>query len=158
MLRALDAATEPAWLKVALAEYGIHERTTLGTQRIVQYHQATSLHAKSDQVAWCSSFVNWCLAQVGIIGSRSAAAASWADWGVGLDTPKLGCIVQLHHHVKGCTSATGTASGNHVAFFIRQDAAHIFLLGGNQSDSVKLSGFPLSNWSVKAYRWPGGGR
>ena len=141
-----------------MAEYGIHERTNLGSRRIIEYHQATTLQAKSDQVAWCSSFVNWCLQQVGIVGSRSAAAASWADWGSGLVKPKLGCIVQLHHSVKGYTSATGTATGNHVAFFIRQDAAHIYLLGGNQSDSVKLSGFPLTKWSVKAYRWPGGGK
>ena len=115
-LKALDLAGEPAWLKVALAECGIHERTKLGSQRIIQYHQATTLHAKSDQVAWCSSFVNWCLQQVGIIGTRSAAAASWANWETGLATPKLGCIVQLHHGVKGYTSATGTSSGNHVPF------------------------------------------
>ena len=152
----LNPALEPAWLKVAMAELGIHERTGKGTARIILYHQATTLHAKSDQVAWCSSFVNWCLAQVGITGTRSAAAASWAGWGTELQRPRLGCIVQLHHHQKGYVAASGTASGNHVAFFVHQDAAHIRLLGGNQSDSVKYSDFSLAKWSVKTYRWPSG--
>ena len=152
----LNPALEPAWMKVAMAELGIHERTGKGTARIIMYHQATTLHAKSDQVAWCSSFVNWCLAQVGVTGTRSAAAASWAGWGTELKTPRLGCIVQLHHHQKGYAAATGTSSGNHVAFFVHQDAAHIRLLGGNQSDSVKYSDFALAKWSVKTYRWPSG--
>ncbi len=35
--------------------------------RIVEYHQACTLQATSDEIAWCSSFVNWSYLIAGII-------------------------------------------------------------------------------------------
>lgn len=147
-------AGDAPWMKVASAEMGIHERTHDGTQRIIDYHSATSLHAHSDQVAWCSSFVNWCLKQVGITGTNNAAAASWAHWGKQLDQPRYGAVIQLHHATRGHDGRTGSSSGNHVAFFLRGDSSHVELLGGNQSDSVKISRFSLATYHMAAVRWP----
>ncbi len=50
-----------SWMKIALAELGVHENSLPGhqNQRIIQYHAATSLKAQTDEVPWCSSFVNW---------------------------------------------------------------------------------------------------
>ena len=147
-------AGDAPWMKIASAEMGIHERTHDGTQRIIEYHSATSLHAHSDQVAWCSSFVNWCLKQVGIAGTNNAAAASWAHWGKQLDEPRYGAIIQLHHASRGHDGRTGSSSGNHVAFFLKSDGSHVELLGGNQSDSVKISRFSLATYHIAAIRWP----
>jgi len=35
--------------------------------KIVEYHQACTLQASNDEVAWCSSFVNWCFIIAGYI-------------------------------------------------------------------------------------------
>lgn len=150
-------AINAPWMRVALAEKWVHEVAGPGNNpRIMEYHATTSLGRQPDSVAWCSSFVNWCLKQVGIRGTNSAAAASWANWGDPLDEPKYGCIVQIHHGAAGHDRSTGSSSGNHVAFFVRRTATHITLLGGNQSDQVKESDFRISGYQVRALRWPSG--
>src|SRR5258707_11602572 len=48
--------------------------------RILEYFTATTLHTKKESTSWCSAFVNWCMRQSGIAGTRSAAARSWLKW------------------------------------------------------------------------------
>lgn len=141
------------WMDVAKKETGQHEVAgKAANPRILEYHAATSLKAKSDEVAWCSSFVNWCLARVGIEGTRSAAAASWVSWGTAV-TPRHGAIVVIYNASSANSSLS--RSGNHVAFLVEETSTHYVLLGGNQSDSVKVSRFPKKKWKLKACRWPG---
>ncbi|QNE32474.1 TIGR02594 family protein [Sphingomonas sp. NBWT7] len=143
------------WMRIALAEAGVVEaRGRANNKRIMEYHAATSLGSQPDSVPWCASFVNWVLAQANLRGSRSAAAASFATWGQKLETPRYGAIIQISQKRRTNDRATGSSSGNHVAFFISQTATHIKLLGGNQSDSVKESNFSLASYDVKAIRWP----
>lgn len=143
------------WMRIAIAEKGVSEiKGSQHNRRIIEYHAATGLAAKEDEVAWCASFVNWCLKQAGIQGNNSARAKDFGTWGRGLDTPRYGCIVHLHRAPKGVDGRTGSSSGNHVAFFISQTATHITLLGGNQGNRVRESSYPLSQYTVKAMRWP----
>jgi hypothetical protein len=74
--------SDAPWMAVAMREIGRSE--VPGPQHnphILAYHATTSLRATTDETAWCSSFVNWCLVQAGISGTNSAAAASWLHWG-----------------------------------------------------------------------------
>ena len=145
------------WMRIAIAEKGVSEiKGGQHNRRIIEYHAATGLAAKEDEVAWCASFVNWCLKQAGIQGNNSARAKDFGTWGRGLETPRYGCIVHLHRAPKGVDSRTGSSSGNHVAFFISQTATHITLLGGNQGNRVRESSYPLSQYKVMAMRWPNG--
>lgn len=145
----------PKWLEIAQSEIGVKEIDGSGNnKRIVEYHSTTSLHAKEDIVPWCSSFVNWCLKQAGISGTNSAAAISFASYGIRITEPREGCVTVIRQRKKGADQATGSSSGNHVAFFKKIENGRIFLLGGNQSDSVKVSSFGLSSYDVIAYRWP----
>lgn len=113
--------------------------------RITEYHGHTALVGYDDKASWCSSFVNWTLAQVGIAGTGSALARSWLDWGVPLDAPRPGCIAVLSRD-------DPAGWKGHVGFFLRADAKEVHLLGGNQLDAVREHGYPLA--SVLAYRWP----
>jgi uncharacterized protein (TIGR02594 family) len=144
------------WMAIAEAELGVHEDSIPGhhNQRIVEYHQATSLKATTDEVPWCSSFVNWIMKQAGYRGTNNALAKSWLDWGLALDAPREGAVVVIKK--KGATSdvATGSSTGFHVAFFVSASQAHIRLLGGNQGDQVKYSNFSLKGYDIKGYRWP----
>lgn len=157
LLEAPGSAIGAPWMRVALAEMGVQEaRGVANNKRILEYHAATSLGSRADSVPWCASFVNWALAQVNIRGTRSAAAASFTDmdWGRALATPRYGAIIHLRQKRRSDDRSTGSSSGNHVAFFISQTATHIKLLGGNQSDSVRESNFPLASYDVRGIRWP----
>jgi uncharacterized protein (TIGR02594 family) len=146
-------------MRFANAEMGVAEIKRRGehNKRIVEYHSATSLGARTDEVAWCASFVNWCLREAGVSGNRSARAKDFGSWGQALDQPRYGCVVHLYKSPRrGVDGRTGSSSGNHVAFFISQTATHVRLLGGNQGDQVRESNYPLSQYKVVAMRWPTG--
>lgn len=144
----------PRWLEIAELEIGVHEIRGGENPRIIEYHSTTTLRAHEDETAWCSSFVNWCMKQAGFVGTNSAAAISWATWGQKLTKPKEGCIVVICQRFQGEDAKTGSTSGNHVAFFQKIEDNRICLLGGNQSDSVKISSFGLASYRVIDYRWP----
>lgn len=142
---------EEACLKiheVFKAELGVHETPgPEATARIVEYDKHTTLKATSDEVAWCSAACNFVVETAGFIGTHSAAARSWLDWGVHLNVPIVGCIVIFDRRDANNPNAA------HVTTFDRfVDAGTLCCLGGNQSDSVKLSNFPIAK--VLGYRAP----
>jgi uncharacterized protein (TIGR02594 family) len=137
---------EPLWLEIAEREeqQGVMEDAEGDNPRIMEYLRTTtygsSLHEEGtlhDEVHWCAAFVNWCVDQANLKPLGSARARDWADWGVELEEPILGCLVVFPHHV---------------GFFIEWDGDRIRLLGGNQSDEVNTLPFNIGN--VLSYRWP----
>jgi len=144
----------PKYLEIARNEIGQVEKRGGENPRIIEYHSTTTLKAREDEVAWCSSFVNWCITKAGLKGTNSAAAASWLSWGQRITTPTIGCITVIKQRTKGHDSATGSTSGFHVGFFLEIKEGRIFLLGGNQSDSVKISSFGLASYEIVGYRVP----
>ncbi|HLL52836.1 MAG TPA: TIGR02594 family protein, partial [Myxococcaceae bacterium] len=149
-----QAPAQPKWLEVARKEVGQKEVSGGGhNARIVEYHAATSLKAKDDETAWCSSFVNWCMKEAGVKGTGSAAAASWASWGTACQA-QAGAIAIIYN--AGAANSSLSTTGNHVGFLLEETDAHYVILGGNQGDSVKVSSFPKKKWKLKGYRWPAG--
>jgi uncharacterized protein (TIGR02594 family) len=144
------------WMQIAEAELGIHEDSLPGqhNQRIVEYHQTTTLKATTDETPWCSSFVNWVMLKAGRRGTNSAAAKSWLKWGTALAVPRDGAVTVIKRKTTGPDAATGSTSGFHVAFYVGSSGGHVRLLGGNQSDQVKYSNFSLSSYTIEGYRWP----
>jgi uncharacterized protein (TIGR02594 family) len=140
-----ESVVEVPWFRIARQEIGISEFPgPADNPRIVEYHQATSLRAADDEVAWCSAFMNWVMKQAGINGTGSAAARSWLNWGDTLSAPRMGCIVVFR---RGTDPSQG-----HVAIFVRRSGAFLEVLGGNQSNQVKVAPYPADN--VLSYRWP----
>jgi uncharacterized protein (TIGR02594 family) len=142
------------WLEIAEKEIGQKEIRGGENKRILEYLATTTFKSKEDETPWCSAFVNWCLKQAGIEGTDSAAAKSWLDWGNEIDKPVSGCICVIHQKQKGTDKKTGSSSGYHVAFYLRDDGKRIWLLGGNQGDSVKESSFGLASYEICGYRLP----
>lgn len=136
------------WFDAALRELGTHE--IVGKRhnpRIVQYHQSTRLKAKDDETAWCSSFLNWCFEQAGLLGTQSAAAASWCEWGQPCHVHEDAVVVFGKHD----PDAKGTG---HVALVdhLDDDGEHVWVLGGNQRNSVCVARRRISD--IVACRWP----
>lgn len=133
------------WLFHAYEELGVQE--TAGPEanaRVVEYHAVTTLHATSDEVPWCASFVGWCLEKVGIRSTKSAAARSYAQWGYELKTPRMGCIVVLQR--------AGDPTKGHVGFYISETEDRVNVLGGNQKNRVCEETYRKD--LVVTYRWP----
>ncbi len=98
---------------------------------------------RDDETPWCATFVSAVLELSGIVSARSAWARSYLNWGDELDKAALGAIAVLER---------GPTSG-HVAFVVGRDGAgNIMLLGGNQSDMVKISAFDPQR--LLGFRWP----
>lgn len=138
----------PLWLVIARREIGVKERSGKAENtRILHYHKFSKLKAKSEEVPWCASFVNYCLETAGINATRSAAAASYKDYGEPC-MAKPGAIIVFS---KADPDAGGTG---HVAFFERwdEDLNFVWCLGGNQKDAVSVAKRPTER--IVACRWP----
>jgi uncharacterized protein (TIGR02594 family) len=137
----LPTDLSPTPYDIARAELAFDVREVPGAgsnPRIVMYHATTSDGAESDGVAWCSSFVNYCVEQAGLVGTDSKWARSWHDNGWGRDVTKSareGDIVVWRRE-------GATTKGGHVGFFVSEDDDSIEVLGGNQSNRVRLQRYP----------------
>ena len=137
-------STNSPWMTIADGEVGETEiKGPEHNPRILQYHSTTSLRATTDEIAWSSAFVNWCLKQVGITGTHSAAASSWLHWGT-TSVPRVGAITVMR-------KVTGQ---HHVAFFVAETRNTYRLLGGNQGGQVRTSPLSKTLWTPLGYRWP----
>jgi uncharacterized protein (TIGR02594 family) len=141
-LKQIDwALTTKPWMVKAIRELGVKEKEGSGDNpRIIEYHAKTSLKAQSDDVAWCSAFVNWCIDSCGIKTTRDAMARSWLSWGRSCDYEQ-GCVVVLKR---------GTGWQGHVGFAVKKVGPVVWILGGNQNDEVNITAYPT--WRVLGYR------
>jgi uncharacterized protein (TIGR02594 family) len=122
------------WLKIAFQELGVSEvYGTVHNPRIIEYHQSTTLKAKTDEIAWCSSFVCWCLEQSGYRSTRSAMSKSFLHYGRKVEKPYAGAIAVFD---RGPNKNYG-----HVGFFLEESNDRIKVLGGNQSNQVSIAWF-----------------
>lgn len=155
-LNAIPLRPATPWIDIAYAENGVVGILTPGqhTARIIEYHRTTTLRATDDETPWCSSFVNWVMQQSGRTGTKSALAKSWLDWGASAKNPARGDIAIIRRKSSGYTRATGSSTGYHVGFYISSTPTHIKIFGGNQSNQVKESNFPLKSYDVMGYRRP----
>ncbi len=130
---------------VARAEFRLGVREIPGARhnpRIVMYHASTTGGAMSDETAWCSSFTNYCVEQVGHGGTDSKWAMSWHDlrWCRDVTTePRDGDVAVFMRREK---NSRGEIKGGHVGFWVGEDAKTISLLGGNQGNKISIRGYP----------------
>lgn len=132
-------------LEIALKEYGVKAIVgNIHNPRIVKYSvDIGNTYVRDDEVAWCSEFVNWCLLQAGIKGTKSAVARSFLTWGEETKTPALGDIVVFWRE-------TPLSKKGHIGFFINETPGEVFVLGGNQNNEVNIKRFPKNQ--VLSYR------
>lgn len=120
--------------QTAMGEVGVKEIAgNRHNPRILEYHKTTGGFG-DDETAWCASFVNWCLSQHGVPGTRSAAARSFLKWGKKTNSPKVGDVVVFWR-------GSRTGWQGHVAFYASETPTHINVLGGNQSNAVNIQAY-----------------
>ena len=159
--------SEPYWLQLARFELqrGVYEIIgPASLPRIEEYQATCTLWPHSDDaIPWCSSFVNWCveggdqqanLANV-LLGTKSAAARSWLGWGVSVRLTAHIPIGAVMISKRGRGPQPGPEildAPGHVTFYAGMATPLHFLgVGGNQSNMVRASIYPLSK--VLDARW-----
>lgn len=139
----------PEWYRLARREMadGIVEFGDPGEHnpRILEYHATVPDAFQTNEVAWCSSFVNWCIEQTGRRGTDSALARSWERWGKKLDEPGPGAIAVFWRETK--SSGLG-----HVGFYVDETSTNVSVLGGNQGNRISIEPYPKAR--LLGYRWP----
>ena len=138
----------PAWLAVALAEVGVHETRGGETPRIMEFHRAARDGLDEDEDAWCGAFIAWLMAQTGHpVPDRAATARTWLTYGQEEPpaAPRLGALCVLWR-----VSPDGWQG--HIGLFLARRGGRVWLLGGNQSDSLSVTSFPEAQ--ILGFRWP----
>ncbi|NDV16530.1 CHAP domain-containing protein, partial [Muricauda sp. TY007] len=111
-------------------------------------------------VAWCSSFVSWCLDETEYKGVKSAASRHYISNSsenkhklksnvVKVEEPFYGAIAVF----SDCDSAGNTKTSGHVGFvFGKLKDGKIALLGGNQGNKLKISPYDCSGKAFYSYQ------
>jgi uncharacterized protein (TIGR02594 family) len=121
-------------LDIVLREVGVHEIPgPKENKRILEYHAATKLKSKSETVSWCAAFASWVLQEAGLPSLHTAWARDYLKYGNALKAPAPGCLIVFERNAPGGDS--------HVTFFHHAYHGLYFCAGGNQHDSVNITGF-----------------
>jgi len=108
-----------------------------------------------DETPWCAVFVSMVLAEcgLGLRGTEDARAYSYVKWGKPSKIEK-GAVVVIRRKRGGADARTGSRDGYHVGFLNRITKNYVVILGGNQSNSVRISYFPRAGYDIIALRRP----
>lgn len=134
---------EPSWLGAARADIG--QRETLGPNDSPWIRnmlaKLNGLWLKGQP--WCGGAVGYWMQNAGLqIPKDWYRAKAWLDWGIKQRFPSVGSVVVFERE-----------GGGHVGLVVGVDARdRLLVLGGNQSDSVRIS--PFEKDRVVGYRWP----
>lgn len=127
-------------INIALSQYGIKEIT--GKQdnpEVLKYFNEIGFDgaALKDETSWCSAFMNWVALKAKVERTNKLDARSWLKVGTTVETPELGDAVVFWRESKESWKG-------HVGIFIRKTENWIYVLGGNQSNQVKISAYPAA--------------
>jgi len=115
---------------------------------ILWFLSSCNRDAKSDEIPWCSAFVNRIAWLCRLPRSKSLAARSWLQVGtpISLDAARPGFDVVIIKRGEGAQPGPEVlAAPGHVFFFAGLEGAFILGLGGNQSNAVNISRFPAAS-------------
>jgi len=99
----------------------------------------------NDEVPWCSAFANYVCWLCRLPRSKDLRARSWLTIGKGIDLDKAepGDIIVLQRGSGDQPGPEVIDAPGHVGFYAGMFQGFIEVLGGNQSDQVKISRYPV---------------
>jgi len=102
----------------------------------------------TDEIPWCSSWLNALAWMLRLPRSKSAAARSWLTVGVpiALADARPGFDVVIFKRGSGPQpGADVIAAPGHVAMFAALEGDRVLVCGGNQGDAVSVASFPVAD-------------
>lgn len=129
-------------LKIAFNELGTEEIT--GEQHnpeVLKYAKETNIAGvTTDEIAWCSTFVNWVAWKAGLQYSGKANARSWLNVGTKVTIPEPGDVVVFWRE-------SPQSWKGHVGIYVGVsfDKKRVYSIGGNQGNRVSVSAYRIEN-------------
>ncbi len=128
-------------LKIAFNELGTEEIVgDIDNPEVLKYAKDTGIKGiTSDEIPWCSTFINWVAWKAGLEYSKKANARSWLNVGQKVSVPEPGDIVVFWRE-------SPQSWKGHVAIFlgISIDKKRVYCLGGNQGNRVSVSAYRMN--------------
>lgn len=128
-------------LKIAFNELGTEEIVgDKDNPEVLKYAKDTGIKGIfSDEIPWCSTFVNWVAWKAGLQYSKKANARSWLNVGQKVTSPEPGDVVVFWRE-------SPQSWKGHVGFFlgVSPDRKRVYCLGGNQGNRVSVSAYRLN--------------
>ncbi len=128
-------------LKIAFNELGTEE--IAGDEHnpeVLKYAKDTKINGiTNDEIAWCSTFVNWVAWKSGLQYSGKPNARSWLNVGTKVISPEPGDVVVFWRE-------SPESWKGHVGIFLglSPDRKRVYCLGGNQGNRVSVSAYRLN--------------
>lgn len=127
-------------LKLAFNELGNEEFAgETHNPEILKYAKESGIKGvTTDEIPWCSCFVNWVAWKCGLHHSGKPNARSWMNVGRRVTSPEPGDVVVFwREHPQSWQG--------HVGFFlgISPDGSRVYCLGGNQGNRVSISAYRM---------------
>ena len=122
-----------------LSHYGLKEvsGSEHNPEIVAMFAEIGFDYIKDDETAWCSAALNYFCKRLGYERSGALDARSWLKMSVKVLKPSLGDIVVLWRE-------SPESWKGHVGLYISEDKdrGRIYILGGNQSNMISISGYP----------------
>lgn len=137
----------PAWMDVAYSYEGIKEipGSKHNDKIIDMFALVGHKEIRNDETSWCAAFVGACLEKSGYTSTKSLLARSYLNWGKEVSSPQFGDVAVFWRGSKKSWQG-------HVAFYVKEDAKYVWVLGGNQRNAVNVTKMPKSQ--LLGYRRP----
>lgn len=138
---------EPSWLALARGKMGLHE-VTHNKQLLAWLRSDGRTLGDPAKLPWCGDFVETALALAlpgEVLPGNPYLARNWLKFGKALEVPAAGAVAVFWRGNRAGTSG-------HVGFYVGEDATHIHVLGGNQSNRVSIA--RIAKDRLLGYRWP----
>lgn len=138
-------------LEKALTQYGLKEIPgAQNNPEIMKYFHAIGQDwVQGDETAWCSAFINWCAKQAGFEYTGRLNARSWLNISQRVNSHTRADIVVLWRE-------NPTSWKGHVGIPVNEDEDSIWVLGGNQSNMVRVSPYPKARLLAYIKLYPNG--
>lgn len=128
------------FLKIAFNELGTEEiEGEQHNPEILKYAKDTKIAGvTTDEIPWCSTFVNWVAWKAGLQISGKANARSWLNVGTKVTVPEPGDVVVFWRE-------SPQSWKGHVGIFLgfSFDKKRVYCLGGNQGNRVSVTAYRL---------------
>ena len=118
----------------------------VANSQILAMLQLDDSSVQDDEVPWCSAFVNYISWLLRLPRSKSLAARSWLSIGssVSIENAESGFDIVVLKRGGGDQPGPEVLHAlGHVGFFAGYEGDQVLVLGGNQSDSVNITRFPV---------------
>lgn len=138
---------DPFWLQIAKTYEGVREIPGPKTNPVIAgWLRKLNSWIKDDETPWCGNFVAAVMQEAKLpYPVLYPQAKAWANYGSRLRTEFLS---------PGAILVFGRKGGEHVGFYIGEDATHYHVFGGNQKNEVNI--MRLEKGRLIASRWPKG--